>query len=348
MAPQPGFRCTHYDHLRSFPCRRLPSRAGAGQRPNLQTASGTKANTDPVVSPDWLQRRLQDVLVLDCRGHVEKAPAGRPGQRQRQYAPDYNEYLSAHIPGATFVDWTRDGVVDAGGAAAEAGAGAGVLPRLQADPALFAADLEQRGLSSSQTVVVYDSGDGLVAARLWWALVCHGHEAVKILEGGWRRWVADERATELHEPCPLCVYGTFEPERTAFQHFIPAGQLLQALDGAASSSSGQPAQQQCVVLDVSEAEDAEETGRDEFCRSIPGVISLPRSQLVDPATGWLQPLDARMKRLEAAGVDCSGSMPRQRIVLLDSDGGLAACTVALTLSQLGLDDWAVYNGTAAG
>jgi thiosulfate/3-mercaptopyruvate sulfurtransferase len=52
---------------------------------------------------------------------------------------------------------------------------------------------------------VYDGGDGMFAARLWWALTVHGHPRPLILEGGWARWVEEGRESELYEPCTLKV-----------------------------------------------------------------------------------------------------------------------------------------------
>lgn len=52
---------------------------------------------------------------------------------------------------------------------------------------------------------VYDSGDGMFAARLWWALTLHGHPDVRILEGGWGRWQGEGRKVALYEPCTLKV-----------------------------------------------------------------------------------------------------------------------------------------------
>jgi len=50
---------------------------------------------------------------------------------------------------------------------------------------------------------VYDSGNGLLAPRVWWCLSYHGHPAPLILDGGYARWVEEGRSTDLAEPCPL-------------------------------------------------------------------------------------------------------------------------------------------------
>lgn len=50
---------------------------------------------------------------------------------------------------------------------------------------------------------VYDSGNGLLAPRIWWCLSYHGHPAPLILDGGYAMWVKEGRSTDLAEPCPL-------------------------------------------------------------------------------------------------------------------------------------------------
>lgn len=42
-------------------------------------------------------------------------------------------------------------------------------------------------MSTEKPVVIYDKGDGLLAPRVWWALVLHGHPCVRILDGGLKK-----------------------------------------------------------------------------------------------------------------------------------------------------------------
>lgn len=61
---------------------------------------------------------------------------------------------------------------------------------------------------------VYDSGNGLLAPRVWWCLSYHGHPAPLILDGGYARWVKEGRNTELAEPCPLTASPDFQQWHT--------------------------------------------------------------------------------------------------------------------------------------
>ena len=64
---------------------------------------------DPLVNTEWLQDHLEDpeVRVVDIRGYVKKTDLGG-GRQSAEYLPAREEYDEAHIPGAVFVDWTRD------------------------------------------------------------------------------------------------------------------------------------------------------------------------------------------------------------------------------------------------
>jgi thiosulfate/3-mercaptopyruvate sulfurtransferase len=49
-------------------------------------------------------------------------------------------------------------------------------------------------------VVAYDDQAGAVAARLWFLLRAHGHQAASVLDGGIRKWVAEARPIDTIKP----------------------------------------------------------------------------------------------------------------------------------------------------
>ncbi len=61
----------------------------------------------------------------------------------------------------------------------------------------FKAMCQGLGIGDDTLVVTYDNGQSLTAARLWWALNTYGHSNVKVLDGGWRRWVSEGRAVSF-------------------------------------------------------------------------------------------------------------------------------------------------------
>ena len=58
------------------------------------------------------------------------------------------------------------------------------------------------GIGSGTTVVAYDDQAGATAARLWYVLRAHGHDAVAVLDGGIAKWIAEGRALETVEALP--------------------------------------------------------------------------------------------------------------------------------------------------
>lgn len=136
----------------------------------------------PLISAPDLSALLDDeqqVTVLDVRYRL----GGPPG-------PD--EYAAGHIPAAAYVD------LDADLAAPPGGADGGRHPLPLADD--FAAAMRRCGVRTDRPVVVYDDWQGLAAGRCWWLLRHHGHEDVRLLDGGWSAWVADGRAVETDAP----------------------------------------------------------------------------------------------------------------------------------------------------
>ena len=76
----------------------------------------------------------------------------------------------------------------------------------------FKAMCEGLGIGDNTLVIAYDNGQGLTAARLWWALNTYGHSNVKVLNGGWRTWLTEGRATSFARPTKA-TGASFTPKR---------------------------------------------------------------------------------------------------------------------------------------
>jgi thiosulfate/3-mercaptopyruvate sulfurtransferase len=140
--------------------------------------------TTPLVSTTDLAALLAEPeppVLLDVRWRM----GGPPGAQ---------EYAAGHLPGAVYLDLDTD-------LAAEPGAGG-------RHPLPVPLDLQRvlraAGVRDRHPVVVYDTGDGSIAARAWWLLRWAGHRAVAVLDGGFAAWQAEGRpiTTDLPHPEP--------------------------------------------------------------------------------------------------------------------------------------------------
>ena len=94
-------------------------------------------------------------------------------------------YGEGHIPEAVFLDnnWIRNPKAP---------------PTFLPTPQEFEALMSRLGISNTTRVIAYDERGGIYAARLWWILNYYGHSNVALLDGGWVKWAAEQRATNDH------------------------------------------------------------------------------------------------------------------------------------------------------
>ena len=118
------------------------------------------------------------LAVIDCRFDLMN-PAG-----------GLEAYVKGHIPGARYADLNRDL-----SSPVTAHTGRHPLPA----PDVFAARLGELGVGDDTQVVAYDDANSSMAARLWWMLRWLGHEAVAVLDGGFKAWIAAGGAVESGE-----------------------------------------------------------------------------------------------------------------------------------------------------
>lgn len=123
---------------------------------------------------------LIDVTALAQAMAGEDRPAVLDVRWRVGGPPGIGEYLAGHLPGAAFVDLDQD-------LAAPPGPG-GRHPLPEAGA--YQAAMRRAGVRDGRPVVVYDGNDSLAASRAWWTLRYFGHEQVRVLDGGYRAWVA--------------------------------------------------------------------------------------------------------------------------------------------------------------
>jgi thiosulfate/3-mercaptopyruvate sulfurtransferase len=268
-----------------------------------------------LVTTDWLDAHLDDpsIRVVDMRGSVVTRPL-EPGVEQAEYRGAPEEYLAGHIPGAMYVDWTRD-IVDLDDP----------VPAQVAPPGRFAAAMAERGIGDATRVIAVDHAGGQFATRLWWALRYYGHDAVSVLQGGWHRWVAEGRRTEA---------GPVHPPRAEFTPRVQPAMRL-----TAEQLATQLGNEDLQLIDARDA--GQYTGarrRGPRGGHIPGAVNLPRELFFAPGGGFL-PLEELRKCL------AEHRITPDRPVAAYCNGGVAATVALFNLARLGFTELANYDGS---
>ncbi|MEV1287033.1 sulfurtransferase [Micromonospora sp. NPDC049679] len=240
--------------------------------------------------------------LLDVRWRL----AGPPGR---------GDYAAGHLPTAVFID------LDADLSGPPGPGGRHPLP----DPARLQAALRAAGVRTGHPVVVYDGGDGLAAARVWWTLRWAGHDAVRLLDGGYPAWVAAGEAVTTEVPTPP----------TGDIAVRPGGLPVLDAEGAARLAAGEG-----VLVDVRAAPRyrGETEPIDPVAGHIPGAVNLPITEQID-ADGRFRGADQLRSRFAEVGVD-----DRVRVGAYCGSGVTAAQAV-LALHLAGRPDAALYVGS---
>ena len=275
----------------------------------------TTNQRDPLVTTDWLAEHLcdADIRVVDCRGHVTTKPV-EPGVEEATYKGAYEEYLAGHIPGAVYVDWTKD-IIDLDDP----------VPVQVAPPGRFAEAMAVRGIGNDTFVVAVDHMGGQFATRLWWALAYHGHDRFAVLNGGWNRWVEEGR--EIESGPVEVVRAEFTP-KVRPEMRATAEQVLAMLDDKS-------------IQIIDGRDPGQFTGarrRGPRGGRIPGALNLPR-ELFFAENGGFLPLETIKERLQKRGVELD------RPVVGYCNGGVAATVVLFHLQRLGVARLTNYDGS---
>ena len=88
----------------------------------------------------------------------------------------------------------------------------------------------QKGISSSDTIIVYDNVASCDAARLWWVLENYGFNNLKILNGGLTAW--NEAGGALTTEPTIAERTEFKlPDRAPMSLYVSKEQMLSLVNG---------------------------------------------------------------------------------------------------------------------
>ncbi len=227
-----------------------------------------------------------------------------------------SDYRERHIPGAVFfdIDDISDESTD--------------LPHMLPRPEKFSSRVRSLGLGDGVRIVVYDGGNMMAAARVWWMFRVFGHDDIQVLDGGLAKWMDEGRPVDD------------EPVIPRERHFTPRLNTFLVRD--IEQMKANLASRRAQVVDA--------RGRGRFTgeeaefrpglRSghIPGSRSLPYTTLLHE-DGTIVDNEAIAAAFRDAGVDPA------RPVVTTCGSGISACFLALALDLAGFPDAAVYDGS---
>jgi thiosulfate/3-mercaptopyruvate sulfurtransferase len=140
------------------------------------------SRNDVLVTADWAQQNL-----------------GAPGIVFVEVDEDTSAYDKGHIEGAVKLDWKTD-LQDP-------------LRRDFVSKEQFEELLSAKGISNDDTVVLYGGNNNWFAAYAYWYFKLYGHQNVKLVDGGRKKWELDSRPlSEDTVQRPATQYKASEPD----------------------------------------------------------------------------------------------------------------------------------------
>jgi thiosulfate/3-mercaptopyruvate sulfurtransferase len=262
-----------------------------------------------LISTAELASHLDDPMwvIVDCRHTLADHALGE------------RRYREGHIPGAVYASMERD-------------LAAPVVPGMTGrhplpEPGVLAATLGSWGVGEGVQVVAYDDAGGAMAARLWWMVRWLGHDAVAVLDGDFRAWMAEGRPV---------MPGIEHRAPRAFTPRVRANWVATTGEIAATLGTGELA-----LFDARSAERyrGENETIDPKAGHIPGAISAPYQENLTPDGHFLP--EAQLRARYAALL---GERAAEECVFLCGSGVTAAHDL-LALAHAGYAMPRLYVGS---
>ena len=140
------------------------------------------SRADVLVDADWVESHLDDPSIVLV-----------------EVDEDVSAYDGGHIRGAVRMDWTTELQAP--------------YERDVVDKAGFEALLSRKGIANDATVVLYGGNNNWFAAYAYWQFKLYGHDKVKLLDGGRKKWELDGRELVKDVPeRPSTSYAAKDPD----------------------------------------------------------------------------------------------------------------------------------------
>jgi thiosulfate/3-mercaptopyruvate sulfurtransferase len=147
-------------------------------------------STEVLVSTDWVSQHLTDAAIRVVEVDV-----------------DTSAYDQGHVPGAIGWNWSTelcDTVVR------------DIIP-----PDKFESLMSRSGITNETAVVLYGDNNNWFAAWAFWQMKIYGHQDVRIMNGGRKKWLAEGRQLDTQKPAPAATTYTAQPPDVSIRAFLP-------------------------------------------------------------------------------------------------------------------------------
>ena len=247
--------------------------------------AGVAFAAEPLVDVAWVKANIgkPNVVFLDVRS----ALAGK----------SKTDYLRAHVPGAVYTDYLKDGwrIKTKDGTV-------GMLPP--------AANLEKLigglGIGNDSHVVIIPEGakalDMGTATRVYWTFKVLGHDEVSILDGGMVAYTK-EVDPKTKQPLNPLDKGAVKPEPKTFKASLRPEMIVSKDDVKSTLGSG------TVLVDNRPNDQyigVNKHGKAKRAGTIPGAVNLPENWLTTNGGGAFRPAAELQQLYAAAGVPTEG------------------------------------------
>jgi thiosulfate/3-mercaptopyruvate sulfurtransferase len=138
------------------------------------TVALAQLNQPVFVDTDWVDHMIQvrqqvDFKIVDCSVRGDD---------------NIINFHQGHLPNAIFIDLNYFRNMT------------NKYPYMLPGQTQFIDAMKLNGIKKSTRVIFYDTQDGYWATRCYWQLRTYGHENASVLNGGYRKWVAEGRRVE--------------------------------------------------------------------------------------------------------------------------------------------------------
>ena len=215
---------------------------------------------------------------------VSKNP---PNDNRKIVEVDYdpeNGYKKGHIKGATLIWWKRD-INDP-------------IARDIVNKEQFQELMAKNGIKSDTEVIMYGDFNNWFAAFSFWVFKYYGHENIKIMNGGRKKWELENREYTTEDP---------QIDKTSYTAKEPDEQLREYLDGVKKALDDN----NIVMVDVRSPKEftGEITAPPEYPMEhaqrgghIPGANNIPWSTAVNDADGTFKSAEELKQIYESKGI----------------------------------------------